>query len=195
MGNDPRFKHTEEILRKAFIQLMSTGGYSKITVTRLINTAKINRTTFYAHYLDKADLLQELETKLLDGLLQISRTLPGKIFLHNDPETNLSELVKQTSPIFTYLQANGQLLSLLLDPVKGDLAFANELTTTIRQSWDNNHIIKHLNVPESYALAVVSGIIGSMIDEWVQRNFRESSDDFAAITLKIIKSLSYEMVN
>lgn len=195
MGNDPRFKHTEKTLRKAFIQLMSTNGYSKITVTQLINTAKINRTTFYAHYQDKSDLLQSLETKLLDGLLQISHTLPGKIFLHNNPETNSSELVKQTSPIFIYLQANGQLLSLLLDPVKGDPAFANELTMTIRQSWANNHIIKHLNVPESYALAVVSGIIGSMIDEWVQRNFRESPDDFAAITLKIIKSLSYEIVN
>jgi AcrR family transcriptional regulator len=195
MGNDSRFKHTEKTLRKAFIQLMSTNGYSKITVTQLINTAKINRTTFYAHYQDKADLLQSLETKLLDGLLQISHTLPGKIFLHNNPETNSSELVKQTSPIFIYLQANGQLLSLLLDPIKGDPAFANELTMTIRQSWANNHIIKHLNVPESYALAVVSGIIGSMIDEWVQRNFRESPDDFAAITLKIIKSLSYEIVN
>ncbi|WP_125705693.1 TetR/AcrR family transcriptional regulator [Lacticaseibacillus daqingensis] len=60
MTNDPRFQRTEQLLQQAFIQLMGTDGYDKITVMQLINKAQINRTTFYAHYQDKADLLQTL---------------------------------------------------------------------------------------------------------------------------------------
>lgn len=195
MRMDPRFERTELTLRKTFIQLMAEYGYGTITATKVIQAAKVNRTTFYAHHQDKDDLLEALEADLLNGILEIAQTLPGKIFLHDEQIINSPEIINQITPVFAYLRSNGRFLSLLLDPIKGDRGFASKLTDTIRASWSKNHIIDRLEVPEDYALSVMTGIMGSMIGEWVQRNFRESPDEFASIALRIVSALSHELIH
>ncbi|PEJ57652.1 hypothetical protein CN692_12025 [Bacillus sp. AFS002410] len=36
----------------------------------MINEADINRATFYYHYKDKLDLIEEVEFEILEGLIQ-----------------------------------------------------------------------------------------------------------------------------
>lgn len=195
MVDDPRFQRTEASLRQTFVRLMAKEGYDKLTVTQLINQAKINRTTFYAHYQDKRDLLEALESELLAGINTIERALPAELYLRPEVILNSPEMVNQAIPIFAYLRANGRFLSLLLDPVKGDPGFVGKLTDAIRETWERNHILDRLAVPEGYALSVVTGILSSMIGEWVRRNFKESPEDFATITLKIVGTLPHEMLH
>ncbi|WP_125704233.1 TetR/AcrR family transcriptional regulator [Lacticaseibacillus daqingensis] len=195
MADDPRFQRTESALRQTFIRLMAKDGYDKITVTQLISQAKINRTTFYAHYQDKRDLLEALEDDLLNGINTIERALPAELYLRPERILNSPEMITQATPIFAYLRANGRFLALLLDPIKGDPGFVGKLTAAIRMTWERNHIIDRLAVPEGYALAVVTGILSSMINEWVRRNFKESPADFAAIALRIVGTLPHEMIH
>lgn len=49
--NDTRFLKTHSLINNTFIELMDTVGFSKITVKKIIDTAQINRSTFYSHYL------------------------------------------------------------------------------------------------------------------------------------------------
>lgn len=54
---DRRVRRTRELLRRALFSLIQEQGYDRITVQDLLDRADIGRSTFYAHYRDKDDLL------------------------------------------------------------------------------------------------------------------------------------------
>jgi len=45
------------MIKDAFLELMGTIGFSKITVENITKKAFIGRNTFYLHYMDKFDIL------------------------------------------------------------------------------------------------------------------------------------------
>lgn len=55
---DRRIQRTRQLLQDALIALILEKGYDKITVQNIIDRANVGRSTFYAHYLDKADLME-----------------------------------------------------------------------------------------------------------------------------------------
>lgn len=67
---DRRVRRTRQALREALVSLILERGFDAITVSEIAARADVGRTTFYAHYADKEDLLQgSLETlaELLRG--------------------------------------------------------------------------------------------------------------------------------
>jgi AcrR family transcriptional regulator len=56
-GVDRRVRRTRDLLRRALIALILEKGYDRITVQDIIDRADVGRSTFYAHYTDKEDLL------------------------------------------------------------------------------------------------------------------------------------------
>jgi AcrR family transcriptional regulator len=67
---DRRSERTRQLLNAALIELMLEQRYDEITVQDIIDRANIGRSTFYAHYLDKEDLLVSGFTRVLDILSQ-----------------------------------------------------------------------------------------------------------------------------
>ena len=65
---DRRSERTRQLLSAALIELMLEQRYDEITVQDIIDRANIGRSTFYAHYLDKEDLLVSGFTRVLDTL-------------------------------------------------------------------------------------------------------------------------------
>src|SRR5690242_9271786 len=55
---DRRSRRTRQMLGDALTALMLEQRYDTITVQEIIDRANVGRSTFYAHYLDKEDLLQ-----------------------------------------------------------------------------------------------------------------------------------------
>lgn len=64
MTDDLRVIKTNRDIKRAFIRLLQTTGFNKITVQDICSEALIGRSTFYHHYVDKYDLLQRLVTQL-----------------------------------------------------------------------------------------------------------------------------------
>ena len=60
---DRRVKKTKRQLRLALMELMCEKPQKHISVRELAERADINRGTFYIHYKDVSDLLQQLETR------------------------------------------------------------------------------------------------------------------------------------
>lgn len=50
---------TELKLQQALTELLPTKGLANMTVSDICRTAGINRGTFYAHYIDKYDLVDK----------------------------------------------------------------------------------------------------------------------------------------
>ena len=63
---DRRQRKTRDAVFSAFTKLLKSEKYSKITVQEIIDTADIGRTTFYAHFETKDDLLSSLCNEIFD---------------------------------------------------------------------------------------------------------------------------------
>ena len=57
---DLRVVKTKKILFNTLLKLMKQKKFEKIKISDICEEALINRTTFYAHYEDKYELLMEL---------------------------------------------------------------------------------------------------------------------------------------
>ncbi len=56
---DRRIERSKRALTKALIELMVENGYEAASVADIAERANVGRSTFYAHYADKEDLLRE----------------------------------------------------------------------------------------------------------------------------------------
>ena len=67
---DRRISKTRRALKKALTELILELGYEDVTVQDVIDRADVGRSTFYAHFVDKDDLLMAILAELQnDGRL------------------------------------------------------------------------------------------------------------------------------
>ncbi|MEL6524460.1 MAG: TetR/AcrR family transcriptional regulator [Chloroflexota bacterium] len=69
---DPRVIRTRRLLRTALLTLIPRKGYASITIQDITDEATLNRSTFYMHYTDKADLFASVIEDVLDELRTIT---------------------------------------------------------------------------------------------------------------------------
>jgi AcrR family transcriptional regulator len=56
---DLRVRRTRKMLQQAFFECTAEKGFAALTVRDITERAMVNRSTFYRHYLDKYDLLEQ----------------------------------------------------------------------------------------------------------------------------------------
>lgn len=78
MGTDARVRYTKKVIRDAFLSLLREKNVKQITVTELCQLAEINRATFYKHYRDAYDLLEQIEAAALDHLRDAAHQIQGE---------------------------------------------------------------------------------------------------------------------
>lgn len=73
---DRRIQRTRQILQEALIELILKKGFDAVTVQDIIDHANVGRSTFYAHFRDKEDLLlsgfEHLRAQLEEHLMSES---------------------------------------------------------------------------------------------------------------------------
>ncbi len=62
--NNKRRRDSQEKIEKAFVELLQTREINQITVSDIIKNAGLNRSTFYANYIDIFDLADKTRKKL-----------------------------------------------------------------------------------------------------------------------------------
>ena len=61
---DSRVRRTKRLLKQGLTELMAQKSIKKITVRELSELVDINRGTFYLHYKDIYDLVEQIENEL-----------------------------------------------------------------------------------------------------------------------------------
>lgn len=62
---------SKKLIKNALSELLQSKDFEKITVTEVVNTAGINRGTFYAHYNNMTEVLEEIEKEIADSILNM----------------------------------------------------------------------------------------------------------------------------
>lgn len=68
---DPRAIRTKNLIKASFAKLLEEKDFKYITIKDITTEATINRATFYAHYIDKYILLEELIVECFEEMLPI----------------------------------------------------------------------------------------------------------------------------
>lgn len=99
---DRRTQRTQQSLQDALIELLKVKHYDAISVKDIIEKANVGRSTFYAHFQTKDDLLRGGFERVLDMLLE------HVVF----DETNRN-LTLDTAPLFRHAQGHAELFRTL----------------------------------------------------------------------------------
>lgn len=66
---DRRTTYTKDLIKKSFLELLRQKPISKISVTEICKSIEINRGTFYLHYADCYQVLEELQEEFCDKMI------------------------------------------------------------------------------------------------------------------------------
>jgi len=66
-NQDRRVKRTRQVIRDAFIALVGQKGFEAVTVQEITEAADIHRSTFYFHFQDKYDLLEQCNREMFQA--------------------------------------------------------------------------------------------------------------------------------
>ncbi len=96
---DRRVRRTRELLRRALLSLIQEQGYDRITVQDILDRADVGRSTFYAHYRDKDDLL-------LSGFEDIRSALAAERAAAEQAAGGTSEFLQPLLTVFRHVEAH-----------------------------------------------------------------------------------------
>lgn len=82
--NNKRKKASQEKIEKIFVELLQTKEIHEIRVTDIVKKAKINRSTFYANYIDIYDLADKIKEKLENDIKDLYQDEIIKGYNSND---------------------------------------------------------------------------------------------------------------
>ncbi|MGL4655568.1 MAG: TetR/AcrR family transcriptional regulator [Sarcina sp.] len=105
---DPRIRRTQLLLENSFINLLETKSYSEISVKDIVETAHVNRSTFYLHYENKNDIFSKVSFRCLDELFDDAKKIPLK-------EDTLKQIQKKLAfKLFSTIHKNKNFFKALL---------------------------------------------------------------------------------
>ncbi len=70
-STDKRVIRTKKAIRGALFKLMESKDIANITISELTNLANVNRRTFYTHYSNLTDILDETESEIVEALQKL----------------------------------------------------------------------------------------------------------------------------
>ncbi|AGM98736.1 TetR/AcrR family transcriptional regulator [Streptococcus iniae] len=173
-----RQTQSKNCLKEALISLLLEKPFEAITVSDLCQKAGINRGTFYLHYQDKNDMMEQLKNNILDHLFLIL----DDASIYSEPKLVLEESLYFIKDNFSFVAALAQSSYVNFKQVLKD--FIYQVLVTI----DNYQTIitSHYNIPFPYALEVYLSSIECIISYWVSQGGKESPKELTQIILNTV---------
>lgn len=163
---DLRILKTKKNIYSTFEELMKCHAFEEIKVSDICNNAMINRSTFYAHYDDKFELLAEYINTLKDML---SNELSKNENIKNSKEYYLKMIeivldhIENKKATYTSIMVNNK-NSITMD------IFYDVISKDISMQMDKMNENKKVKVPASIVSKFYLGAVISVCTEWISTN-------------------------
>ncbi|PJM72616.1 TetR family transcriptional regulator [Bifidobacterium primatium] len=173
-----RNTRTEAAVKQAFITLTRKKGFDATTVSDIAREAQINRGTFYTHYTDKFDLLQQLMANAVGDLADIilrSQRQPGQEFIPYEAILGGLRYIKGDFDFFDAISHSGSDMELYTKTKEliADLLVVETEKSGIRLEADG--------IPVMYGKEMMASALTSAIWMWLRRGCDESPEDMAML--------------
>ncbi|WP_407893164.1 TetR/AcrR family transcriptional regulator C-terminal domain-containing protein [Lacticaseibacillus sp. N501-2] len=184
---DQKIVATEDKIKQAFIALMKTKPFEKLTVSDITKAAKINRGTFYLHYVDKYALLAHYEADLTTRLAQFFQADFADTMIM--PAKSQAKTYPVVEEVVGLVASEFDLFKVLLGPA-GDPRFEYQLKKMVRAAISQrlhqlkNRIALTPDIPVDYAWELIISGLFSIIQTWLQAAEPETPETVCAIIMK-----------
>lgn len=184
---DEMNEKTKENIQNSFLQLLKEKPFMKVSVRDITTIAEINRGTFYLHYEDKYDLLQQIEENLLQGFnLHLQRLKPDVLLL----EAEKGQVSALAVEVFRYIQTNGERFQVLLGE-NNHLGFHKRLKQFFIHHFgekmvQNQTFFQDLTIQKDYLSAFATSAFLGLIEQWLDNSLAQSPDEMADMYIRII---------
>ena len=177
---DRRSLRTRRALRDALAaEIRSAGGLDRVVVTALAERADVTRRTFYSHYKDIPDLVEQSEDELLEGLVEHVRAISLTSLDELYAGFRLLKPAPGSVELLDYIKDNGDFMSALLGP-GGDPGFAEKIKAlaigAVRDRAQHGLDVAALGpFFDYYVTFAVSAELG-VLQRWLEGGMQESTD-------------------
>ncbi len=177
--DDRRSVRTRKLLEHALYEIMQEKRYDEITVQDILDRANVGRSTFYAHYQDKEDLM----LSSMDNVLEM--------FIHHIDGHESGYSVIQTEDFFQHVRENDHLYKAMVWGRGMDMLFnkgQEQLSLSIEE-----HLSTQIKpgdapaVPIKVTATFLSGAFLMLLKWWVDHKYpytaRQMSEMFQRLAM------------
>lgn len=159
-------KNTKTVFKNSLIDLLGEKSISEISVTELCNKAQMHRSTFYSHYENVMDVLDEVQKDVYEEL---------ENYLNESSSLNVT-----LNKCLLYVKQNSKAFKVLLSQ-KGNGRFKN---IVLKLSFDTYKLHKNTDSEFLYhRIFNIYGFIG-IIEHWLNSGMEEDVEYLSDIILK-----------
>lgn len=179
---DLRVIKTKKILFDSLLKLMRIKNFEKIKISDICEESLINRSTFYAHYEDKYDLLMGLFAEQKLTLLKELKDNENMTFSKEYLMEMLSILIdhidenRETYSAILSNNRNGILIDFLIDAIERDVS----------DRLKNSNGIIVSNLPLDTIVKFYAGGLINIGITWITRNEKYSKEELLSYIDKLI---------
>jgi len=183
---DRRTQRTRRAIYESFSTLLGRKSYSRITIQEIIDGADIGRSTFYAHFSAKEDLLKEICTELFARHIFPSAPLPAAEGDSRQAQENLQQMLAHT---LEHLAMEKKMIrSILASEVRGYFltwfqAYIDEFTRRYILAGGKED---SLCVSEDFFRNHISSSFMGTVQWWFDHNNEPEADEVARQYIKMI---------
>jgi AcrR family transcriptional regulator len=179
---DRRQKKTKSSIIAAFGRLLANSDYSKITVQDIIEEANIGRSTFYAHFVTKDHLLEEICSDLFEHILCNTLSAEGS----HDFSYHNGNIHTTITHILYHLRDGRKDIITLLKYDSNEVFlhyFRQHLSSIVQDYLTSNASYLPTDVPESFWINHITCSFVGMVQWWIAGNFAQTPEDLSSCFL------------
>lgn len=173
---DRRQQKTRQAIFRAFETLLEAKNYNNITVQEIIEEANIGRSTFYAHFETKDDLLKELCKELFGHIVNSAKDCShthGLYLNGNTPKSVFCHLLQ-------HLQENDNNILGLLSCESSEIFlrfFKDSLNELIYAQFVNENRNNNSKLPDDFLVNHISGSFVEMVLWWIKGRMKQTPEE------------------
>jgi len=178
---DRRQQKTRKAIFDALGTLLEGKRFDHITVQEIIDTANIGRSTFYAHFETKDDLLKEMCTDIFRHVF--TETLPQEA--EQDFSSGGANLKLKLGHILYHLRESRCNLSGIMCGESGEL-FTHFLRLYLRDLFFRYRDIFPADIPEDFLLHHLTGSFAEAVKWWMAEDTKHTPEEVASFYMAMI---------
>jgi AcrR family transcriptional regulator len=177
---DRRQRKTRQAIFSAFSRLLENKHFNKITVQEIIDEADVGRTTFYAHFPTKDDLLREMCEDLFGHVFAKALAREKEHDFSRQTGTVSNRLVH----LLYHLKEQQRDISRLLTGESSDL-FMGFFKAELQAAFHEMDALFPRSVPPVYAENFYVASFAETVRLWIRRGMQESPEAVVACYLQM----------